>query len=256
MDFMNRKVWCFNQLKELSMPEKSPIRLKIWGEYACFTRPEMKVERVSYDVITPSAARGVLEAIYWKPQVRWVVERIHVLRPIRFTNLRRNEVASKASAANAKKAMNGSSSNPLGLYVELDRQQRAATILRDVAYAIEARFELLDDIDPVAKHYNIFKRRAEQGQYFHHPYLGTREFPCDFEWIEGELPETDDSLRGERDLGYVLHDIVYTPGKGKEFDTIESHRGEKLRATPHFFRAKMVDGVIEVPAVNTAEVAS
>ncbi|HEY3392547.1 MAG TPA: type I-C CRISPR-associated protein Cas5c, partial [Lacipirellulaceae bacterium] len=103
---------------------QSPIRLKVWGEYACFTRPEMKVERVSYDVITPSAARGILEAIYWKPQIRWVVERLHVLKPIRFTNLRRNEVASKASAANARKAMNGKLDGPLCLVIEEDRQQR------------------------------------------------------------------------------------------------------------------------------------
>ena len=226
---------------------RSPICLKVWGEYACFTRPEMKVERVSYDVITPSAARGILEAIYWKPQLRWIIERLHVLKPIQFTNLRRNEVASKASAANAKKAMNGTLDGPLAIYVELDRQQRAATILRDVAYVIEARFELLDDSEPVAKHYNICKRRAEQGQYFPHPYLGTREFPCDFEWIEGTLPEPDEGLRGERDLGYMLHDIVYTPAKGKDFDTIDGHRGQKFTATPRFFRPTMVDGVIEVP---------
>ena len=155
------------------MPSVSPIRLKVWGDYACFTRPEMKVERVSYDVMTPSAARGILEAIYWKPQVRWVVERLHVLRPIRFTNLRRNEVACKASAANAKKAMKGTLDHPLQLVIEDERQQRAATVLRDVSYIIEARFELLDASEPVAKHYNVFKRRAQRGQYFHHPYLGT-----------------------------------------------------------------------------------
>ncbi|MEZ6052433.1 MAG: type I-C CRISPR-associated protein Cas5c [Planctomycetaceae bacterium] len=142
---------------------RSPIRLKVWGDYACFTRPEMKVERVSYDVLTPSSARGILEAIYWKPQVRWIVERLHVLKPIRFTNLRRNEVASKASAANSTKAMKGTLKGPLAILIEDDRQQRAATILRDVAYVIEARFELLDDSEPIAKHYNIFKRRAERG---------------------------------------------------------------------------------------------
>ena len=235
------------------MSKTSPICLKIWGEYACFSRPEMKVERVSYDVITPSAARGILEAIYWKPQVRWVVERIHVLKPIRFTNLRRNEVASKASANNAKKAMNGKASSPLGIYIELDRQQRAATILRDVAYVIEARFELLDDSEPVAKHYNIFKRRAEQGQYFHHPYLGTREFPCDFEWVADDLPSPDAALTGECDLGYMLHDLVYSKASGKEFDTIDAHRGEKLCATPRFFRPTMINGVIEVPPLVLEE---
>lgn len=226
----------------------SPIRLKVWGQYACFTRPEMKVERVSYDVLTPSAARGILEAIYWKPQVRWIVERLHVLNPIRFTNLRRNEVAAKASAANAKKAMNGKLKGPLALFIEEDRQQRAATILRDVAYVIEARFELLDDADPVEKHYNIFKRRAEGGQYFHHPYLGCREFPCDFEWIDGPLPQSQ--LTGEQDLGYILHDIEFTPAAGKEYDTISSHDGQKLQALPHFFRATMLNGVIEIPPLT------
>jgi CRISPR-associated protein Cas5d len=219
------------------MSNQSPIRVKVWGELACFTRPEMKVERVSYDVITPSAARGVLEALYWKPQVRWVVERLHVLKPIRFTNLRRNEVASKASAANAKKAMKGTAAGPLCIVIEDDRQQRAATILRDVAYVIEARFELLDAGEPVAKHYNMFKRRAEQGQYFHHPYLGTREFPCDFDWIDGEIPKSE--LTGERDLGFMLHDIDFAHDR-----------------TPRFFRATMRDGVIEVPPFASQEVRS
>ncbi|MBX3436376.1 MAG: type I-C CRISPR-associated protein Cas5 [Planctomycetaceae bacterium] len=230
------------------MNKPSPIRLKVWGLYACFTRPEMKVERVSYDVITPSAARGVLEAIYWKPQVRWVVERLHVLKPIRFTSLRRNEVASKASAANAKKAMNGKLKDPLALFIEDDRQQRAATILRDVAYVIEARFELLDHADPVEKHYNIFKRRAERGQYFHHPYLGCREFVCDFDWIDGPIPESE--LTGEQDLGYLLHDIEFASATGKSYDTVSSHDGQKLKAIPHFFRATMRNGVIDVPPLQ------
>ena len=114
---------------------RSPIRLKVWGDYACFTRPEMKVERVSYDVLTPSSARGILEAIYWKPQVRWIVERLHVLKPIRFTNLRRNEVASKASAANSTKAMKGTLKGPLAILIEDDRQQRAVGVLGSVGYA-------------------------------------------------------------------------------------------------------------------------
>jgi len=233
------------------MPSVSPIRLKVWGDYACFTRPEMKVERVSYDVITPSAARGILEAIYWKPQVRWVIERLHVLRPIHFTNLRRNEVASKASAANAKKAMKGTLGHPLQLIIEEERQQRAATILRDVCYIIEARFELLDVSEPVAKHYNIFKRRAERGQYFHHPYLGTREFPCDCAWVDGPIPESE--LTGERDLGYMLLDIAFSPAEGKDFDTIDAHLGIQLSAIPRFFRPVMVDGVIEVPPLTAFE---
>lgn len=227
------------------MSRHSPIRVHVSGEFACFTRPEMKVERVSYDVITPSAARGVLEAIYWKPEVRWVVERLHVLRPIRFTNLRRNEVASKASATNARKVMQGKSTGALGIQIEDDRQQRAATILRDVAYVIEARFDLVDDANPVEKHFNIFKRRAERGQCFHRPYLGCREFPCEFDWVEGAVPESE--ITGEVDLGYMLHDIVFTPVKGKQFDTISRHDGQKLRAVPHFFRPTMRNGVIDVP---------
>lgn len=231
---------------------RSPIALRIWGDYALFCRPETKVERLSYEVITPSAARGVLEAIYWKPQVRWVVERIHVYRVPRFTNLRRNEVASRASAANAKKAMSGTLGGPLALYVDEDRQQRAAAILRDVEYVIEARFELLDDSDPVAKHYNMFKRRAEKGQCFHRPYLGTREFPCDFDWVEGPIPESP--LLGERDLGWMLHDMVFTPvERAKDADTLSGHDGQPLKAEARFFPAVMVNGVINVPPLTPGE---
>lgn len=215
---------------------KSPpqIKLKVWGDYACFTRPEMKVERVSYDVMTPSAARGLLEAIYWKPQIRWVIDQIHVLNPIQFTNLRRNEVASRIPKNNVMKAMRGDS-NSLGVYIEEDRQQRAAMILRDVAYGIVAHFDLLDNSDPMQKHYEMFRRRAERGQYFHHPYLGCREFPADFEWIDGDMPVSQ--LKGERDLGFMLHDIDYINDM-----------------SARFFRANMVGGVINVPALNGSEV--
>jgi len=120
------------------------IRLHIWGERACFTRPEMKVERVSYDVITPSAARGILEAIHWKPAIRWAVDRIHVLRPIRFESIRRNEVGNKLSPTNVRKAMKAGSTAGLATYVDEERQQRASTVLRDVAYVIEAHFELTE----------------------------------------------------------------------------------------------------------------
>ena len=215
---------------------KSPpqIAVKVWGEYACFTRPEMKVERVSYDVMTPSAARGVLEAIYWKPQIRWVIDQIHVLKPIRFTNLRRNEVASKVPVGNVRKAMKGDTA-PLGLYVEEDRQQRAAMILRDVAYIIVAHFELLDPSETQQKHFEMLKRRATKGQYFHHPYFGCREFPADFEWVEGMLPESP--LDGQRDLGFMLHDLDYTD-----------------KMSPRFFRAVMNNGIINVPPLHGSEV--
>lgn len=208
------------------------VKLKVRGEYACFTRPEMKVERVSYDVITPSAARGILEAIYWKPQIRWIIDRIHVLNPIRFTNMRRNEVGAKASATTARSAMKNGRGN-LGIVVEEQRQQRASTLLRDVAYIIEAHFDLLDESDPPGKHLDMFNRRAAKGQCFHRPYLGCREFPAHFELVDGDPPRSQLAGEGERDLGYMLHDIDFADDM-----------------TPHFYRAVMRDGVIHVPAFN------
>ena len=212
------------------------IRILVSGDYACFTRPEMKVERVSYDVITPSAARGILEAIYWKPEIRWIIERLHVLKPIRFTNLRRNEVASKIPAGTAKKAMRAGA-GAISLYVEEERQQRAATILRDVAYVIEARFKLLSGDDLPAKHYEMFKRRAQRGQCFHRPYLGCREFDATFAWVDGDPPRS--CYTGERDLGFMLHDIDFADGM-----------------MPRFFRAVMHNGIVDVPPFDSAEVTS
>jgi CRISPR-associated protein Cas5d len=216
------------------------IRLHVWGDFACFTRPEMKVERVSYDVMTPSAARGVVEAVYWKPQIRWRITRLRVLKPIRFTSLRRNEVAGKAPAASIARAMKGGRER-LALYVEDDRQQRAATILRDVAYVIEARFDVVSGEENVAKHLDQFNRRARGGRCFHHPYLGCREFAADFALIEEgqDLPPVDPDLMGERDLGYMLHDVDFDDGM-----------------TPRFFRAVMRGGVIEVPSLVGKEVKS
>lgn len=221
------------------------IKLKIWGDMACFTRPEMKVERVSYDVITPSAARGILEAIYWKPEIRWVIHRLHVLQPIAFTSLRRNEVGSRASAATAKSAMNKGSGN-VGIYIEEDRQQRAATLLRDVEYIIEAGFEIVAGDDNPGKHLDQFNRRARKGQCFHRPYLGCREFPADFALIEDsdDLPTPDESLIGERDLGYMLYDIAFR--KDKQGTIRDGHTDESLTAEPMFYRAMMVDGIIDV----------
>lgn len=226
------------------------IKLKIWGEYACFTRPEMKVERVSYDVITSSAARGILEAIYWKPEMCWIVDRLHVLKPIQFTNIRRNEISCKIPVRNIRAAMQGKETK-LGIAIEDHRQQRAAMILRDVCYGIEAHIEVLQhhgpENKPEAKHLDQFRRRAEKGKYFHHPYLGTREFPAYFE-LATEFPRCPDSLRGERDLGYMLHDIVFVPDpKGK---IIESNQGRRLTAQPHFYRFTMRDGVIAVPPLK------
>lgn len=230
------------------------VKIKIWGDFACFTRPEMKVERVSYDVITPSAARGILEAIYWKPEIKWIIEWLHVLRPIRFTNLRRNELASKIPLAGVRKAIKGDSA-ALGTYIESDRQQRAAAVLRDVAYGIEARFELVDKTETIEKHYNMFKRRAEKGQCFHRPYLGCREFPANFAWIDGEIPATElPPERQKDDFGFMLLDMEFIPDK--KGSIVDSHAGQKLRAEPRFFRAEMKGGVIEVPPMAGEEVRS
>lgn len=210
------------------------VRLKVWGDYACFTRPEMKVERVSYDVMTPSAARGILEAVYWKPAIRWVIERIRVLRPIRFDTIRRNEVAGKLPLTVVRKAMKDGKT-PVETFVDEDRQQRAALVLRDVAYVIEACFDFTGSTEGegdrnTAKHKEMFERRAAKGQCFHRPYLGCREFPAMFELLEGPPPAPHESLLGARDLGFMLHDIDF-----------------KDNMTPRFFRPTMADGVIEVP---------
>ncbi|MEO1019740.1 MAG: type I-C CRISPR-associated protein Cas5c [Pseudomonadota bacterium] len=213
------------------------VRLLVWGERACFTRPEMKVERVSYDVMTPSAARGILEAIHWKPAIRWVVDRIHVLKPIRFESIRRNEVGSKISARNVAKAMSAGRTDGLVSFVDdaKERQQRAATILRDVAYVIGAHFELTDTVGPgdnEGKHLDIFNRRARKGQCFHTPYFGTREFPVSFRLLAGDepLPEPHQSLMRDLDLGWMLHDIDFSDAMA-----------------PRFFRAEMINGTINVP---------
>ena len=226
------------------------IALRTWGRYACFTRPEMKVERVSYDVMTPSAARGILEAIYWKPSIRWRIERIHVLAPIRFTNIRRNEVANKIPVGNIRQAMRDLVS-PLQVFVEDERQQRAGMVLEDVDYVIEASFDITEiagmrssdgasdsnDRAPT-KHQEIFRRRAEAGQCFHHPYFGTREFPANFAWIEkSQIPASPFKGLEPKDLGWMLHDIDFTNGM-----------------EPRFFRAVMRDGVVAVPAFRSAEV--
>jgi len=230
------------------------IKLLIWGDYASFNRPEMKVERVSYDVITPSAARGILEAIYWKPEMRWVVDKLRVLNPIRLTHIRRNEVDCKISAKNITSAMKTGKGN-LAIAVEDHRQQRAAMILKDVRYGIEAHVEVLKPEpkdgkpieNPEAKHLRQFKDRTQKGGYFHHPYLGTREFPGNFKLVE-EFPACHESLRGERDLGYMLHDILFVRDpKGK---VIESNQGYRLKAEPRFFPAVMRDGAIDVRLWN------
>lgn len=205
------------------------IKLKVWGDYACFTRPEMKVERVSYDVMTPSAARGILEAIYWKPAIVWEIDRIHVMKEPAFDNVRRNEVLGKIPLSSVKNAFQG---NEAVLFKDPndERVQRASLVLRGVEYYIEAHFNMTGKSGPddtVEKHYNVALRRMRKGQCFHHPYFGCREFPVQFEYVEGEIPRS--SLSGKRDLGMMLWDIDFA------HDMI-----------PVFFRAEMNDGVVDV----------
>ena len=211
------------------------VKLKVWGDFACFTRPEMKVERVSYDVITPSAARGILEAIHWKPAIRWVIDRITVLNEIRFDSFRRNELSGRISAAVVKRAMNGTEVL-LRQTIEDNRQQRATLLLRDVAYVIEAHFEMTEkagENDSAEKHYNMFLRRAREGQCFHRPYFGCREFPVSFQLLENEVPPSYYQDVKEKDLGWTLLDIDF-----------------ENNMTPLFFRAIMRHGVIEVPPLH------
>ena len=205
--------------------------LEISGDFACFTRPEMKVERVSYDVMTPSAARSVFEAILWKPAIRWEVKRIEVLKPIRWISVRRNEVASKASVRNAQTAMAAGKGN-LALYIEEDRQQRAGLFLRDVAYRIHAELVPVGDdarSNP-AKYREMFQRRAEKGQCVDQPYLGCREFAARFRLVDQpaeEAPAIDET----RDLGWMLFDMDFAAmGDPK----------------PQFFRADMQHGGIDL----------
>ena len=208
------------------------VRLKVWGDYALFTRPENKAERMSYDVPTPSAARGILEAIHWKPAIRWVIDRIHVLKPIRFDSIRRNEVSQKGPSASMIKsaAKNGTA---LALLVEETRQQRAALVLRNVEYVIEAHFEMTEQAgegDNEGKHIDIFRRRARSGACFQQPCLGCREFPAWFALLEDEpLPASELANDAPRDLGFMLYDIDFAHGK-----------------MPMFYRPRMEQGIIDV----------
>lgn len=203
------------------------VKLKVAGNYACFTRPEMKVERVSYDVMPPSAARGILEAIHWKPAITWVIDRIHVLKPIRFTNIRRNELGCKLPTTAITKAMKDGQS-PVQVLIEDARQQRAAMVLVDVEYVIEAHFVLNGtEDDNAVKHLEMFNRRAGKGQCFNQPYLGCREFSARFELVEDPVPKSE--LTGRNDLGWMLHDIDFAN-----------------KMAPQFFHAIMEDGIIEI----------
>lgn len=209
------------------------FQLEVWGDYALFTRPEMKVERVSYDVMTPSAARGILDAILWHPGLRWVVDRLYVLSPIRFTGIRRNEVSKKISANTVRSAM-GTAAPDLFLNTTANDciAQRSSMLLQDVHYVIEAHFVLTDKAAPSdneGKFCEMFRRRASRGQSYHQPYFGTREFPVHYRlWQGGEI--TTAYPDEERDLGYMLYDMDYTDPEDIQ---------------PTFFRAIMKNGVVD-----------
>ncbi|WP_312262733.1 type I-C CRISPR-associated protein Cas5c [Candidatus Igneacidithiobacillus taiwanensis] len=214
--------------------------LELSGPWACFTRPEMKVERVSYDVMTPSAARACFEAILWKPAIRWHVRKIEVLKPIRWINLRRNEVASVVSTRNVETAMKNGYGE-LALNIEGDRQQRAGLFLRDVAYRVHADLQFLPAHDPsgnATKFYEMFERRAAKGQCVNQPYLGTREFAARFRLVTDMAAESP-PINESRDLGFMLHDLDFT---------------DPANPQPRFFRARLEQGVVDVPAWNSAEV--
>ena len=206
------------------------IKVEVWGDYACFSRPEMKVERVSYDVMTPSAARGLLESIFWHPGLRWVIDKIYVLSPIKMTNIKRNEVKAKILAGNVKSAMAGGRTELL-LSTSDEIQQRSALVLQKVRYVISAHFEITQNAaqsDNPGKFQDIIKRRLRRGQCYHQPYFGCREFPAAFrEWQGGEIPTIDES----RDLGFMLWDMDYS---------------DRTDIQPQFFRAKLEKGVLHL----------
>ena len=214
--------------------------LEVRGDWACFTRPEMKVERVSYEVITPSAARAVFDAIFWKPAIRWRVQRIEVLNPVRWTNLRRNEVASVALTSVAQRAMKDGRGQ-VALYADEDRQQRAALLLRDVAYRLHAELVVhgdRGDPEPPAKFFEMFERRARKGQCVNQPYLGCREFAARWRLVDNPNGEPA-PIADSRDLGWMLHDMDFT---------------NEADPQPVFFHARLERGVVECDA-REAEVA-
>jgi len=237
--------------------------LEVSGDFACFTRPEMKVERVSYDVMTPSAARAVFEAIVWKPAIRWQVTKVEVLKPIKWISVRRNEVGAVASTRNVQAAISAGSGD-LGLYVEDERQQRAGLFLRDVAYRIHAYFELRDpgfhephfphlskvpvnsgEDDLLAlpdnnavKFMSMFERRASRGQCVNQPYLGCREFACAFRLIE-DMKAEPKPIEETKELGWMFYDLDY---------------GNPSDPKPRFFPARLDNGIVNVPPWESEEV--
>jgi len=224
--------------------------IEVWGDYACFTRPEMKVERVSYDVITPSAARAVFEAIFWKPAIQWKVKKIEVLNPIRWISVRRNEVGRLMSEKSNE------------IFIEESRQQRAGLFLRDVAYRLYAEMKfiplckrniletseelidqeeeaLLKSTENPGKYNAIFERRAKKGQCFNQPYFGCREFSCNFRFIEHPEKEEKQPIKESPELGFMLYDMDFTNPDNPQ---------------AMFYRPQMKLGVIIVPPSDSEEV--
>ncbi|MDE6443356.1 MAG: type I-C CRISPR-associated protein Cas5c [Muribaculaceae bacterium] len=216
--------------------------LEVWGDYACFTRPELKVERVSYDVITPSAARNIFQAIFWKPAIQWEITRIEVVNPIKWTSIRRNEVG----------AVGGASPNASPIIATEKRQQKNTLMLRDVKYRIYAKMIYIPprnrkneetrkpgpDENP-KKYQTMFERRASSGQFFTAPYLGTRECMAFYRLLPDNSKGENDLLKESRDLGLMLYDIDFS---------------DPLHLEPMFFMAKMENGVIDVPPLNSKEI--
>lgn len=209
------------------------VKVKVWGDYALFSRPEMKVERCTYDVMTPSAARGILEAIYWHPGMRWIIDRIYVMKPIQFTSIRRNEVKSKVSANNVLSVYNGVNKE-LGISSKDEIVQRASLLLRDVEYVIDAHFEMTEnanETDNPGKFKDIIMRRLKRGECYHTPYFGCREFPVNFSLLEDDEIHTAYEVVEEKDLGFMLYDMDYSDPENIE---------------PMFFRAVMRRGVLDL----------
>jgi len=213
--------------------------LEVSGEFACFTRPEMRVERVSYDVVTPSAARNIFQAILWKPSIEWQIDRIEVLNPIRWMNIRRNEVGAVISGNQVRRVMEKGRGR-LQLFVEKDRQQRSSLILRDVCYRIYSHFNLTakasSDETP-EKFLAMFLRRARKGQCFRQPYLGCKEFFADFRLIEPDQPDAE-TIVETKDLGWMFYDYDYS----------------EEPPSPRFFRAEMNNGVLHIPPSDSSEI--
>ena len=217
------------------------IQVGVWGDYALFSRLEFKVEHVTYDTMTQSAARGILDSLFWHPGMKWRIDRIHVCSPIRFTNIRCNEVKDTIPWKKVETAMKTGQGKELYLSTAKSIQQRAAMVLRDVHYVIDALFDLTENAAPgdnAGKFQDIIKRRLERGQCYSAPYFGTREFPAHFRRCT-ELPPCPDELEGVRDLGWMLLDMDYT---------------DPQNITPRFFRASLTDGVMVVPPWESKEV--